>query len=105
MLARLEEAFQRLSDFSSDLAHELRTPISNLMMQTQVSLSQVRDAQSYREILESNAEEYARLASMISDMLFLAKAEHRRATRTLRGGRFEEGDTRLVRLLRHARRR
>lgn len=76
MLARLEEAFHRLSDFSSDLAHELRTPISNLMMQTQVSLSQSRDANSYRDILESNAEEYARLASMISDMLFLAKAEH-----------------------------
>ncbi len=76
MLARLEEAFHRLSDFSSDLAHELRTPISNLMMQTQVSLTQTRDAASYREVLESNAEEYARLASMISDMLFLAKAEH-----------------------------
>lgn len=76
MLARLEEAFHRLSDFSSDLAHELRTPISNLMMQTQVSLSQPRDAANYREVLESNAEEYARLASMISDMLFLAKAEH-----------------------------
>lgn len=76
MLARLEEAFQRLSDFSSDLAHELRTPISNLMTQTQVSLSQARDAQSYREILESNAEEYSRLASMIADMLFLAKAEN-----------------------------
>lgn len=76
MLARLQEAFDRLSAFSSDLAHELRTPISNLMMQTQVSLSQPRDAQSYREILESNAEEYARLARMISDMLFLAKAEN-----------------------------
>lgn len=76
MLARLEEAFQRLSDFSSDLAHELRTPISNLMTQTQVSLSQARDAQSYREILESNAEEYSRLARMIADMLFLAKAEN-----------------------------
>lgn len=76
MLARLEEAFQRLSDFSSDLAHELRTPISNLMTQTQVSLSQVRDADSYREILESNAEEYSRLASMIADMLLLAKAEN-----------------------------
>jgi two-component system heavy metal sensor histidine kinase CusS len=76
MLARLEEAFQRLSDFSSDLAHELRTPISNLMTQTQVSLSQARDADSYREILESNAEEYSRLASMIADMLFLAKAEN-----------------------------
>ncbi len=76
MLARLEEAFQRLSDFSSDLAHELRTPISNLMTQTQVSLSKARDANSYREILESNAEEYGRLARMIADMLFLAKAEH-----------------------------
>lgn len=76
MLARLEEAFQRLSDFSSDLAHELRTPISNLMTQTQVSLSKARDANSYREILESNAEEYGRLARMIADMLFLAKAEN-----------------------------
>ncbi|MDP1634568.1 MAG: heavy metal sensor histidine kinase [Gallionellaceae bacterium] len=76
MLERLEEAFRRLSDFSSDLAHELRTPISNLMTQTQVSLSQARDAASYREILESNAEEFERLARMISDMLFLAKAEN-----------------------------
>lgn len=76
MLERLEEAFQRLSDFSSDLAHELRTPISNLMTQTQVSLSQARDADSYRTILESNAEEYSRLARMIADMLFLAKADN-----------------------------
>ena len=76
MLARLEDAFRRLSDFSSDLAHELRTPISNLMTQTQVSLSQERNAASYREILESNEEEFERLARMISDMLFLAKAEN-----------------------------
>lgn len=76
MLQRLEDAFRRLSDFSSDLAHELRTPINNLMMQTQVALSRTRDAAAYREILESNAEEYERLTRMISDMLFLAKAEH-----------------------------
>lgn len=76
MLARLEEAFRRLSDFSSDLAHELRSPISNLMTQTQVSLSRPRDATSYREVLESNAEEFERLARMISDMLFLAQAEN-----------------------------
>jgi len=80
MLARLEEAFRRLSDFSSDMAHELRTPISNLMTQTQVALSRARDAASYREILESNTEEFERLARMISDMLFLAKAENGRAT-------------------------
>jgi two-component system heavy metal sensor histidine kinase CusS len=44
MLARLEGSFRRLLDFSSDLAHELRTPISNLMTQTQVAISKARSA-------------------------------------------------------------
>jgi two-component system heavy metal sensor histidine kinase CusS len=74
MLARLEEAFHRLSDFSSDIAHELRTPVSNLMTQTQVALSRARSADDYRSILESNAEEFEHMARMISDMLLLAKA-------------------------------
>lgn len=76
MLARLEEAFARLSDFSSDIAHELRTPVSNLMTQTQVALSRTRSADEYRSVLESNAEELERMARMISDMLLLAKAEN-----------------------------
>lgn len=75
MLDRLQADFQRLSEFSSDLAHELRTPISNLLTQTQVALSGQRDPATYREILASNAEEFQRLARMISDMLFLAKTE------------------------------
>ena len=77
MLDRLEVSFARLSDFSSDLAHELRTPISNLMTQTQVAISKARSADQYREVLYSNLEEYERLARMISDMLFLAKADNR----------------------------
>jgi two-component system, OmpR family, heavy metal sensor histidine kinase CusS len=76
MLARLEQAFARLSDFSSDIAHELRTPVSNLMTQTQVALSQARSADAYRDILASNAEELERMARMISDMLLLAKADN-----------------------------
>ena len=76
MLARLQSDFQRLSDFSSDLAHELRTPISNLLTQTQVTLAQPRDAASYRDTLASNAEEFQRLGRMVSDMLLLAKTEH-----------------------------
>jgi len=76
MLGRLDEAFTRLSDFSSDIAHELRTPVSNLMTQTQVVLSRPRDAAEYRSVLESNAEELERMARMISDMLLLAKAEN-----------------------------
>lgn len=76
MLARLEVAFARLSDFSSDIAHELRTPVSNLMTQTQVSLSRPRSAEDYRAVLESNAEELDHMARMISDMLLLAKADN-----------------------------
>ena len=76
MLDRLETAVGKLSDFSSDLAHEMRTPINNLMTQTQVCLSRTRDITTYQEILFSNLEELELLARMVSDMLFLAKAEH-----------------------------
>lgn len=75
MLDRLQSDFNRLQEFSSDLAHELRTPISNLLTQTQVTLSVDRDETTYRDILASNAEELQRLARMVSDMLFLAKTE------------------------------
>lgn len=79
MLERLEADFVRLQDFSVDLAHELRTPINNLLTQTQVALSRPRDVEAYRDILASNAEEYQRLARMVSDMLFLAKADREMA--------------------------
>ncbi len=75
MLDRLQEDYRRLAAFSSDLAHEFRTPISNLLTQTQVALSTKRDAPTYRNILASNAEELERMARMVADMLFLAKAE------------------------------
>jgi len=76
MLGRLEDSFRRLSDFSSDIAHELRTPISNLMTQTDVALSRARSAEEYRAVLHSSLEEYERIARMIRDMLFLAMADN-----------------------------
>jgi two-component system heavy metal sensor histidine kinase CusS len=76
MLARLEDSFQRLSDFSSDIAHELRTPVSNLLTQTQVMLSRARSIDEYQDVLASNAEELELMAKMIADMLFLAKADN-----------------------------
>jgi len=76
MLDRLQEDFRRLSEFSSDLAHELRTPISNLLTETQVTLSMARTNADYQDVLASNSEELQRLARMVSDMLFLAKTEH-----------------------------
>ena len=76
MLERIGQSFERLSNFSADIAHELRTPVTNLRTQTQVALSRARSADDYREILYSNLEEYERMSAMIGDMLFLAQAEH-----------------------------
>ncbi|MCF6280749.1 MAG: heavy metal sensor histidine kinase [Candidatus Polarisedimenticolaceae bacterium] len=76
LLQRMEESFNRLSNFSADIAHELRTPVTNLMTQTQVALSQARSVEEYQEVLYSNIEEYERMAQMIGDMLFLAKADN-----------------------------
>lgn len=75
MLARLSDSFRALEQFSADIAHELRTPINNLLLQTQVTLSRPRDAEEYREALLSNLEELQRLDRMVADMLFLARAD------------------------------
>jgi two-component system heavy metal sensor histidine kinase CusS len=76
MLRRVDDAFQRLVNFNADIAHELRTPITNLMTQTQVALSRARTIDEYREILYSNMEEYERMAQMVGDMLFLSQADN-----------------------------
>jgi len=77
MLARIENSFEHLSNFSADIAHELRTPVTNLSTQTQVALSRARGIDEYREILYSSLEEYERMAKMISDMLFLAQTDNK----------------------------
>jgi two-component system heavy metal sensor histidine kinase CusS len=76
MLERLESAFERLSAFSADIAHELRTPLSNLLTHTQVTLTRPRTAPEYEEALHSNLEDLQRMAQLVNDMLYLAKAEH-----------------------------
>ncbi len=87
MLARLEDAFTRLSQFSADLAHELRTPIGNLMGEAEVMLAKPRAAGEYRQVLESALEEYGRLSRMIDSLLFLARAE--RAAAQVRRARLD----------------
>ncbi|MDE2111986.1 MAG: heavy metal sensor histidine kinase [Alphaproteobacteria bacterium] len=80
MLERLDEAFGRLSRFSADLAHELRTPLGNLIGEIEVSLRRPRTAEEYRATLESNLEECRRLSTLIEDLLFLARTEHAEVT-------------------------
>ena len=75
MLGRLEDSFTRLSQFSADLAHELRTPIGNMLGEAQVALTRDRKADEYRAVVESTAAECERLSGIIDNLLFLARAE------------------------------
>jgi two-component system, OmpR family, heavy metal sensor histidine kinase CusS len=75
MLDRLEDSFTRLSQFSADLAHELRTPIGNMLGEAQVALTRERGSDEYRSVIESTATECERLSGIIDNLLFLARAE------------------------------
>jgi two-component system heavy metal sensor histidine kinase CusS len=76
MLERLERSFDQLSRFSSDLAHEFRSPINNLVAAASVTLRRARDPAEYQHTLEVVVEEGNRLSRMVSSMLFLARAEN-----------------------------
>ncbi len=74
-LERVDQSYSRLEAFNADVAHELRSPLTNLIGQTQVALTRGRSAEHYFEVLQSNLEELERLRSIINDMLFLASAD------------------------------
>jgi len=77
-LDQLQASFERLSHFSADIAHELRTPVTNLMTQTQVALSKERSPAAYQEVLYTGLDELDRMRKMIGNMLFLARTENPR---------------------------
>lgn len=79
MLERLQRAFAVLSEFSAELAHELRTPIHVLRQQLEVALQRARTPDEYREVLGSGLEELDRMRRMVDDILFLARAEDPRS--------------------------
>ena len=75
MLDGLEESFERISRFSADIAHDLRTPVNNIRGEAEVALARARTIDEYREVLGSCLEESVRLSDLIGDLLFLARAE------------------------------
>lgn len=76
MLDRIEFSINRLKQFSDDLAHELRTPINNLMGEAEVALSHVTTEEEYRNVIGSSLEELNRIYKIIENLLFLARAEN-----------------------------
>ncbi|WP_213880490.1 heavy metal sensor histidine kinase [Pseudomonas sp. dw_358] len=79
MLDRLANGYQRLMQFSADLAHEIRTPVGSLMGHCQVALRQARSEDEYQTLLASNLEELERISRMVESILFLARADEPQA--------------------------
>lgn len=75
LLLRVQRAYVQLESFNADVAHELRTPLANLIGSTQVALSRQRSAGEFQEVLQANLEDLERLRSIVNDMLFLARAD------------------------------
>ncbi|KWT97321.1 MULTISPECIES: heavy metal sensor histidine kinase [unclassified Variovorax] len=75
LLERVEGAYGQLEAFNADVAHELRTPLSNMIAQAEIELSQSRSVEALQDALSSQLEEAQRLSSIVTDMLFLSKAD------------------------------
>ncbi|MGJ7580086.1 heavy metal sensor histidine kinase [Variovorax sp. RHLX14] len=75
VLERAEQAYHQLEAFNADVAHELRTPLANMIAEAEVELARPRTAEALREALISNLEETRRLSAIVTDMLFLSKAD------------------------------
>jgi two-component system heavy metal sensor histidine kinase CusS len=75
LMDRLQRAYGQLEAFNADVAHELRTPLANLIGQTELALSRERSPDALRETLASNLEETQRLSALVNDMLFLSQAD------------------------------
>jgi heavy metal sensor kinase len=75
LLARIEEAFDRLQRFTADASHELRTPLTAIRSVGEVGLREARDAATYREVIGSMLEEADRLTRLVDSLLFLSRAD------------------------------
>ncbi|MBB4866696.1 two-component system heavy metal sensor histidine kinase CusS [Pseudomonas nitritireducens] len=90
MLHRLDGGVQQLTQFSDDIAHELRSPIGNLLGKAQVTLSRPREKAEYEAVLAASTEELERVGQIVCDMLFLAQVSHPRALLPQEPVRLEE---------------
>ena len=80
MLDRIQTSFIQLSQFSSDIAHELRTPLHNLKNMAETALLHDKSHQEYKQILESSMDEYNHLSKLVENMLFIARSDHGQMT-------------------------
>lgn len=75
MLARLDNAFRRQRQFTADASHEMRTPLTVMKGDIDVTLNRTRSVAEYQQVLADLEEEVDRLIRLVEDLLFLARAD------------------------------
>lgn len=75
LLNRLEKAYQQLEAFNADVAHELRTPLANIIANSELALRSKNNDEGLRDCIASNLEEMQRLSGIVNDMLFLSQVD------------------------------
>ena len=79
MLERLEKAFSSQQHFIQDASHELKTPLTILQGELEVTLKKIRSAPEYEEVLQSSLEEIKRISKIVEELLLLARFEDQQA--------------------------
>lgn len=75
MLARLEAAFKRQTQFTTDASHELRTPLTVIDLEINRALTQCEHPAEYRHVLEQIQDENAHMTIIVNNLLTLARAD------------------------------
>src|SRR4030067_2119605 len=75
MITRLDQSFRQIKQFSSDASHELKTPLTILKGEWEVTLRKERTSQHNQQTLKSNLEEINRMSQIVDDLLLLSKAD------------------------------
>ncbi len=90
LMARVEQAYLQSKAFNADVAHELRTPLANLIASAEVELARPRAPEDLQSLLVSNLEEIRRLSGIVADMLFLSRADRGESLRSRKPARLSE---------------
>lgn len=90
LMARVEQAYLQSKAFNADVAHELRTPLANLIASAEVELARPRSSEDMQSLLVSNLEEIRRLSGIVADMLFLSRADRGESLRSRQPVRLSE---------------